>query len=212
MKMRVPTVLMAGLLMAVPAVAKDKDKILPAYILQAHTVVVIIDPDAGVDVQDPRANQVAQKDVEAALMKWGRFELLNGSQKADLVVVIRRGHKRATDMTVSDPAQNNRVGVTATDNGMGAGAQNGRAPVVGGYPDSPSARAAQAQIPAPQAEIGFTEDSLVVYSGVSERPLDSAPGWRYLGQEGLHPHGVPAVEEFRKAVAAADKAAAAKKP
>src|SRR5579864_678841 len=147
--MRVATVLMAGLLMAVPAVAKDK--ILPAYILQARTVVVIIDPDAGVDVQDPRANQVAQKDVEAALMKWGRFELLNGSQKADLVVVIRRGHKRATDMTVSDPTQNNRVGVTATDNGMGAGAQNGRAPVVGAYPDSPSARAQQAQVPAPQA-------------------------------------------------------------
>jgi hypothetical protein len=214
MRMRAPMMLIAGLLIAMPAVAKDKDKILPVYILQAHTVVVLIDPDAGIDIQDPRANQVAQKDVETALAKWGRFEVLNGSQKADLVVVIRRGHKRATDVTVNDPAQNNRVGVTPTDNGMGAGAQLGRAPVVGGYPDSPSARAAQAQTqtPIPQTEIGFTEDSLVVYSGVSERPLDGAPGWRYMGQEGLHSHNVPAVDDFRKAVAAAEKAAASKKP
>jgi hypothetical protein len=210
---RVSGFLLACLLVTVPGLAKDK-AILPVYILQAHTVVVLIDPEAGIDIQDPRANQVAQKDVETALAKWGRFEVLNGSQKADLVVVIRRGHKRMTDVTMSDPTQNPRVGVTPTDNGMGAGGQIGRAPVVGGYPDSPQARAtqAQSQTPTPQAEIGFTDDSLVVYSGASERPTDSVPGWRYMGQEGLHSHNVPAVDDFRKAVAAADKAAAAKKP
>ena len=198
---------MAGLLVATPALAKNK--ILPGYVLQAHTVAVIIDPGANIDIQDPRANQEAQKDVEAALLKWGRFEPVVGSQKADLIIVIRRGHKRPSDMTISDPSQNNRVGATPTDNGMGAGAQSGRAPVVGGYPDRP-----QPQAPQPQAEIGFTDDSLVVYDGASERPLDSAPGWRYLGQEGLRPHSVPAVDEFRRAVNAADKAAAAaaKKP
>jgi hypothetical protein len=197
----------AGLLVAIPASAKNK--VLPGYVLQAHTVAVVVDPSAGVDIQDPRANQEAQKDVEAALLKWGRFQPVVGSQKADLIIVIRRGHKRAADTTIGDPSQNNRVGATPSDNGMGAGAQSGRAPVVGGYPDRP-----QPQAPQPQAEIGFTDDSLLVYDGASERPLDSAPGWRYLGQEGLRPHSVPAVDEFRKAVDAADRAAAAaaKKP
>jgi hypothetical protein len=219
MSVRVSGFLLACLLVAAPGLAKDK-AILPVYILTAHTVVVLIDPEAGIDIQDPRANQVAQKDVETALAKWGRFEVLNGAQKADLVVVIRRGHKRMTDVTMNDPTQNSRVGVTPTDSSIGAGGQIGRAPVVGGYPDSPSARAAQAQAQnqaqnqtgTPQAEIGFTDDSLVVYSGASEHPTDSVPGWRYVGQEGLRSHSVPAVDDFRKAVAAAEKAAAAKKP
>ncbi|HXC97492.1 MAG TPA: hypothetical protein VNU92_17465 [Edaphobacter sp.] len=198
----ISTLTVASLLLTGPVLAKNK--ILPGYIVQAHTVAVIIDPSAGIDIQDPRANQVAQKDVEAALLKWGRFEPLVGAQKADLIIVIRRGHKRATDMTISDPSENNRVGATPTDNGMGAGAQNGRAPVVGGYPDRP-----QPQAPQPQGEIGSSDDSLAVYDGAVGRPLDGAPGWRYLGQEGLRPHAVPAVDDFRRAVEAADKAAAA---
>jgi hypothetical protein len=57
------------------------------------------------------------------------------------------------------------------------------------------------------------DDSFVVYDGTVAKPLDGAPGWRYLGKDGFRPHGVPAVDEFRKAVAAAEKAAAAaKKP
>ena len=52
----------------------------------------------------------------------------------------------------------------------------------------------------------------MVYEGKVEKPLDGAPGWKYVADDGLRPHNVPAVEEFRKAVAAAEKAAAAKKP
>ena len=207
---------MAGLLIAIPASAKDK--VLPAYILQAHTVAVIIDPGAGVDIQDPRANQVAQKDVEEAMLKWGRFEPAVGSQKADLIIVIRRGHGRMTDMTVSDPRQNDRPGViTPTDNGIGVGAQNGRSPNMGGGPDGAGVpgqqrQSTQPQFPTPQAEIGGVEDSFLVFDGTVAKPLDGVPGWRYLGKDGLRSHGVPAVDEFRKAVAAAEKAAAAKKP
>jgi hypothetical protein len=202
---------MVGMLMTVPVLAKGKkEKVLPPYILQAHTVAVVIDPAAGIDPGDPRANQVAQKDVETALMNWGRFQPMIGPQGADLIIVIRKGHHRLVDDTITDPRQNNRAGVVnPTDNGMGVGAQNGRAPNLGGNPNSPDQRPQQPQAPQTQTEIGGMDDSFLVVDGKAERPLDSAPGWRYTGQDGLRSHNVPAVDEFRKAVAAADKAAAA---
>jgi hypothetical protein len=61
-------------------------------------------------------------------------------------------------------------------------------------------------------EVGAVEDSFLVYDGTRKDPIDSPPGWRYTAKDGLRSHGVPAVDEFRKAVAAADKAAAAKNP
>jgi hypothetical protein len=212
MRRRLFTLGIVGLLMTVPVLAKGKkEKVLPPYILQAHTVAVVIDPAAGIDPQDPRANQVAQKDVETALMNWGRFQPMIGPQGADLIIVIRKGNRRPVEDTISDSRQNNRVGaVSPTDNGMGIGAQNGRSPNLGGAPNSPDQRPQQSQAPQTQTEIGTTDDSLTVFDGKMVRPLDGAPGWRYTGQDGLHSHSVPAVEEFRKAVAAADKAAANK--
>ncbi len=202
-----------GLLMAVPVLAKSKDKTLPPYILQAHTVAVIIDPAAGVDPEDPQANRIAQHDVETALMNWGRFQRVMGPQGADLIIVIRKGHKRLVDATITDPMQNNRPGaINATDNGIGVGVQNpNRQPNMGdangtGAPTPPRPSTQ------PQMEIGGADDSFVVFDGTVAKPLNGAPGWRYMAPDGLRSHSVPAVEEFKKAVAAADKAAAAKKP
>jgi hypothetical protein len=58
-------------------------------------------------------------------------------------------------------------------------------------------------------EIGGADDSFVVFDGTVAKPLNGSPGWRYTAPDGLRPHSVPAVEEFRKAVVAADRAAAA---
>jgi hypothetical protein len=214
MKRHLSALLAVGLLAAVPVLAKSKDKTLPPYILQAHTVAVLIDPAAGMDPEDPQANRIAQRDVETALMNWGRFERVMGPQGADLIIVIRKGHGRLVDATISDPMQNNRPGaVNPTDNGIGAGAQNlGRQPTMGdpGGTGPPSQQRPTTQ---PQLEIGGTEDSFVVFDGTVAKPLNGAPGWRYMAPDGLRPHSVPAVEEFKKAVAAADRAAAAaKKP
>jgi hypothetical protein len=205
-----------SLLMAGTALAKGKEKNLPPYILQARTVAVIVEPGAGIDPEDPRANQVAQKDVETALMNWGRFTPVMGPEGADLIIVVRKGHRRLVDETISDPRQNNRAGViNPTDNGIGVGAQNGRPPSMGGTANGPLQPGSQSPAPQssqPQMEIGGVDDSFTVFDGAVAKPLNGAPGWRYMAPDGLRSHSVPAVEEFKKAVAAGEKAAAAKKP
>ena len=194
------------LLMAGNGFAKDKKNPLPEYVLRAHTVSVLVDPQAGVSVDDPRANQVAQKDVETALLNWGRFEPTVTMQGVDLLIVVRRGNKRMVDNTISDSRQNDRAGViNPTDNGISLGGQRGQQPnTPGAGSRDPSPAAPQTQM-----EVGQTADSFTVYQGGVDDPLSRPPVWRYIAKDGLRPHDVPAVEEFRKAVAAADKAAAA---
>ncbi len=43
-------------------------------------------------------------------------------------------------------------------------------------------------------------------------PLDSPPVWRYMAKDCLREPGVTAVEEFRKAIAQAEKPQPPKKP
>ena len=228
MKSRLFMLVTMSVLMAVPGLAKSKDKTLPPYILQAHTVAVIIDPVAGIDPEDPQANRIAQNDVETALMNWGRFQPIMSTAEADLIIVVRRGHRRLVDATITDPRQNDRAGViNPTDNGIGVGAQRGSQPNLGGadgvrypqgqYPGGQSTpgQSPQSQTPQPQLEVGAVDDSFTVFEGKVAKPLNGAAGWRYMAQDGLRPHSVPAVEEFKKAVAAGEKAAAAaaaKKP
>lgn len=187
--------------------AKGKGTTLPPYVLQAETVAVVIDPQAGVSLTDPHANQTAQRDVETALMNWGRFRTVVSAQGADLVIVVRRGHGRLVDETVQDPRQNSRPGVfTPGQAGIGAASQRGTSPALSGADvGGPGTREPRAQ-----TEIGMDVDEFTVYEGGGqERPLDGVPAWRYMAKDGLKPHGVPAVAEFRKAIAEAEKAAAA---
>jgi hypothetical protein len=185
--------------------AKDKKKsILPAYVLTARTVTVMIDPDAGVSVDNPRANEIALKDVEAALLTWGRFELLMGRPGADLIIVIRRGHGRLVEPTISDPRQNNRAGsITPIDGGLGVGVQHGQPPGQTGPVSGVGS-------PHPEIEGGGSDDSFAVYRVDVDHPddaRDSAPAWRYVASDALQSPSVPAVDKFRKAIADAEKAA-----
>jgi hypothetical protein len=213
MKKRVPVLFAVGVLLTSFGLAKDKSKAtLPTFVLQARTVAVLIDPEAGVSVQDPKANETAQRDVESALLEWGRLEPVLSTRNADLIIVIRRGHGRNVVPTISDPRQNNRAGsVVPFSNGASIGGQRGRPgqqdPVVAG-PTDDSAH--------PQVEVGGADDSFAVYRGRGDEPLNAAdnsaintpPVWRYVAKDGLLPHSVPAVSAFRKAMAVADKAEA----
>jgi hypothetical protein len=213
----------AGLLLPLLAVGKDKSKsTLPTYVLQARTVAVIIDPSAGESLNDPRANEIAQRDVETALLNWGRFQPILTGQSADLVIVIRRGTGKLASGTIHDPRQGRRpVAIDPTDTGIDVGAQHGQPPPYAG--DQPDASQGSVngplggpmngsvdQRPHPQAEIGSSaaEDSFLVYQGKIDAPLDAPPVWRYEAKNALKPHTVPAVDVFRKAVNDAEQASA----
>jgi hypothetical protein len=231
MKCRIGIVVIsAGLVLATVSLARDKAKpTLPTYVLQAQTVSVIIDPDAGVSLDDPRANEVARRDVETALLNWGRFRpLLMGqqggtAQNADLVIVVRRGTGKMASGTVHDPGQGRRpVAIDPTDTGIDVGMQRGQPPpYAGDTPDASQGSSIPSQSrpqngpmaedrPHPQAEMGTSvaEDSFLVYRGRTENPLDGSPVWRYETKNALKPHSVPAVDVFRKAVDDAEQAAA----
>lgn len=184
--------------------AKQKAKPqVPVYVLTAHTITVMIDPEAGISIDDPQANRIAQKDVEAALLKWGRFQPVIGTEGADLIVVVRRGSGKLVNQTISDPRQNRRPGsVTTTDDSIAIGVQRGRQPQVSStIPDAASDGRSQSK-----TEVGNVADSFFVYQGGVENPLDGVPAWRYIAKDALHPHDVPAVGEFRKALEETEKA------
>src|SRR6059036_3068618 len=90
-------------------IAGDKKKIvLPAYVLKARTVVVLIDPNAGTSLTSPLANKTAQEDVEKALMKWGRFAPVMDTQTADLVITVRKGSGKIVQPTIGGLPTNDR--------------------------------------------------------------------------------------------------------
>jgi len=202
----IPVLLTLVLVLSTLSPAKSKEKIiLPADVLNDETVLVVIQPDAGEPLTNPRANRQAQDDVERALMKWGRFRLVMDAQTADLIVAVRKGSGRAVTPTVAGgPIDDRPVILQPSDPGdIRIGGQRG-------HPTDLS----QAQIDGPQnrsphlgTEVGPAEDILEVYRGRVEYPLDSSPVWRYMAKDGLRSPQVPAVEQFRKVLDEALKAA-----
>jgi hypothetical protein len=171
---------------------EKKKPVLPVSVLNSRTVVVLIDPDAGISPTAPMANKTAQEDVEKGLAKWGRLQLEVSTMGADFVVVIRRGNGKMVQQTIGGTGPNNRpVIIQPNDNGIRIGGQKGQPPD-GTQTDPASTN------PHPQVEMGGAEDSFLVYDGTRGDPLGRAPIWRYVAKNGLKSPDVPAVEEFRK--------------
>ena len=201
MRYRWSFVLSIALIFCLSASGKDKKKILlPNDILEARTVLVVIDPDAGVDIQAPNANREALQDVERAFMNWGRFSMAVDISTADLVVAVRKGNGKIAQPTIGGVPSNNRpVIFEPTDSGGRIGGHSGTPPQSGDPTNS------QSPNPHQQVEVGPTQDMFVVYRGKRDNALDAPSVWRYNAKDALRSPDVPAVDAFRKLILAAEK-------
>ena len=193
------------------ALASAKKKaILPVDVLRARTVLVIVDPTAGVDARDPNANRAARADVEKALDQWGRFTLVQEGLTADLVITVRKGNGKLVQPTIGGTPINGTPPVsggttstpsqTTTRGGVRWGGS--------GNPNDPSNAGTGPSTPEPQIEAGSPQDMFVVYRGSTDpnwSPLDTPSVWRYSGKDALASPSVPAVEAFRKLIAESEK-------
>jgi hypothetical protein len=192
--------------------AKDQKKtLLPADVLRARTVLVVVDPNAGMNVEAPNANRIAQEDVEKALMKWGRFSPVMDATTADLIITVRRGNGRVAQPTIQGVPINNRpVVLEPTDSGGRIGVRHGNS----GNAGDPSDPQSSSSEPQPQVQIGESQDTFVVYRGNKDTPnsppLDTAPVWRYSAKDALNSPDVEAVEIFRKLLEESEKQQAPK--
>lgn len=194
------------------ASGKKKDKVyLPAFVLKAQTVLVVILPDSGEPIDDLTANRKAQEEVEKAFMKWGRYRLALDAEQADLVVGVRKGTGKIVNPTISGGPIDSRPGtIETTDNQIRIGVQQGHPPDVS-QPGSPTGTNSPNDRAHPGVEAGSADDTFQVYQGGVQYPMDYAPVWRFIAKDGLKPPGVAAVEQFRKAVEESDKAVQQKK-
>ena len=191
MSSRMSVVYLFLLLLVVPQInAKNKKKqLLPDYVLRAERVLVVIHPDANESVTNPMANRTARDEVERAITKWGRFNLVMDAQTADLIIAVRKGNKSGPVISHS-PADDRPVIL-----------QPGRPPdLTEPFPGGSGNRGPQLG-----SQVGSSDDTFEVYRGGGEYPLDTAPVWRYIAKGSLDSPQVAAVEQFRKAIEESEK-------
>lgn len=182
------------------AAGKNKKKvILPTDVLQARSILVIVDPQAGMAIDAPNANRIARNDVETALLNWRHYILAADVSTADLVFMVRKGNGKMAQPTIGG-IPNNDPGVFQPSNSGGRAGGSRGSPPMAGDPTNP-----QRPNPTPEVEVGQSEDTFLVYRGQRDNALDSPPVWRYSAKDALRSPGLPAVDEFKKLVAEAEK-------
>ena len=91
MKYRPYLLMVLVVAVAAAGIAKKKEKkVLPETVVRAQTAVVVIQDGAREPMSDPNANLKAQKEVEKAIMKWGRYRLAVDVETADLVIAVQK--------------------------------------------------------------------------------------------------------------------------
>ena len=172
------------------ALPKQKKPKVPDYVLHAETVIVAVEPDNGEPLDNPRAAEQARENVERALTQWGRFRVVPDGQQSDLVVGIRIGSDKLVRPTMKGGP---------FDDTMRIG-QRPQGPPLGGEP-----RPDPDNGPRITNEVGPTADSFYVYRGSVPNPYSSSALWHHTAKDCLRAPEIKAVEEFRKAVADAEK-------
>ncbi len=192
-----------SLLMVSPVNGKNKKKqLLPDDVLRAERVLVVVHPDAGEAVTSPWANRNAVNEVERALTKWGRFNLVTDAQSADLVIAIRTGNKSGP--VIRHSPLDTRPSIYQPgipDASIGQPQQPGRPPDL----TEPAPGMAGNRGPQIGSQILSSDDTFEVYRGRRDYPLDASPVWRYMAKDSLSGPQVAAVEQFRKAIEESEK-------
>jgi hypothetical protein len=200
MSVRVSIVFLLLLLIPQADARNKKKQLLPDDVLKAQRVVVVIHPDASEALSNPMANRTAQGEVERAITKWGRFNLVLDAQTADLIIVVRKGNKSGPIISHS-PADDRPVIFQPGIGDARVGQQQGRPPdLTEPFPGGSGNRGPQLG-----SQIGSSEDTFEVYRGGGEYPLDTSPIWRYIAKDALNAPQVAAVEQFRKAIEESEK-------
>jgi len=185
------------LLFAACAIAKDKKKPpVSDIVLRAQTVLVVIHPDAGEPLTDPRANRTAHDDVEQAMMTWGRFRVVRDTETADLIIAVRKGH-------ANGPTVKNAPGDTIIY--PPTRQPSSRQPPLTPPLTHPPLEGPAGTGPRVTNEAGPAEDTFEVYLGRMEYPLEAAPVWRYMAKDALNGPKVKAVEQFHNAIDESEK-------
>ncbi|MBZ5649230.1 MAG: hypothetical protein LAO18_01965 [Acidobacteriia bacterium] len=202
MSHRISIVFLSVLLLSVLHIqAKEKKKqLLPEDVLRAQTVMVVIHPDAGEALTAPLANRNAQDEVERAITKWGRFDLVMDAYTADLIIAVRKGNKSGPIIAHS-PADDRPVIFQPGIGDARIGQQQGRPPDL----SQPLPGGMGNRGPQLGTQIISSDDTFEVYRGRMEYPLDTSPVWRYIAKDSLNAPQVPAVEQFRKAIEESEK-------
>jgi hypothetical protein len=202
MSHRISIVFLSVLLLSVLQIqAKEKKKqLLPEDVLRAQTVMVVIHPDAGEALTAPLANRNAQDEVERAITKWGRFDLVMDAYTADLIIAVRKGNKSGPIIAHS-PADDRPVIFQPGIGDARIGQQQGRPPDL----SQPLPGEMGNRGPQLGTQIISSDDTFEVYRGRMEYPLDTSPVWRYIAKDSLNAPQVPAVEQFRKAIEESEK-------
>lgn len=188
-------------------VAKKKEKqVLPDAVLRAQTVFVVIQPDAKEPVTEPNANLKAQKAVEEALMRWGKFRLAMDTTTADIVISVEKGTGKVASPTISGgPVDSRPVDVEGDASQVRIIGQKGRQDTTSNPLNDPNPNA--------RAQMGTqalgSEDVLRLFiGGAAEYPLDYAPVWMYSRKDALKGPEMAAVAELKKVFEESEKVAA----
>ena len=195
--------LVASVLLATVAGAQQKP-IPQRYLrdfVEARTIAVLAGGSPSSPENSPE-NQRVRSDVQNALLKWGKYQVVPDASTADLIVVVHKGRTQATPNggpgSPVDPSVN--IGLGRSQSPPLSRADIGRS--------GSGTRAG--------AEAGSVEDVLDVYLGrtplmgdasrnATQYPLDEPPAWSYEAIGALQSPRLEAVSVFRKAVEAAEK-------
>jgi hypothetical protein len=158
---------------------------------------------------DLQENRRARLEVQTALLKWGKYQVVQDASTADLIVVVRKGRAQSTTIGgTKDPAP---VIVDPVGSGVNISIHRGENPPLSRTNPPP-----QTSHPRVGTEVGSAEDLLEVYRGrtplagdasrnPTAYPLDEPPVWFYTAKDALKSPKIDAVAKFRKAVETAEK-------